>query len=50
MIYDMIRPYFIGMTRRTYVRTTFMTDGAALQGIGRRIMTACTAVMNLRIV
>jgi hypothetical protein len=50
MINYMVRPDFTGMTRGTYVRTTFMTDGAALQGIGRRIMTACTAVMNLRIV
>jgi hypothetical protein len=50
MINDMIRPYFTGMTRGTDVRTAFMTDGAALQVIGRRIMTACTTVMYLRIV
>ncbi len=45
-----VGPDTSGVTGRTVIRSDFMTDGAALQRIGRRVMTGGTAVMDLGIV
>ncbi len=47
MIDIMIGPVAAGVTGGTGVRTDFMADGAADQGVGARVMTGGTAVMDL---